>query len=290
MSAKQSKPIKKPGILSFLFHKASKKPIHAIKLQTKIIDSVKKSKITVKESELLNKYFSNESIITSLSSLKNVVALRDTHIKRLSQEKSCISDMDNISIIGGDSVLLSLLNRWAKGVKHSIENLDETLEHFYTENVEPIACFHLNRSIIHLVNLYETISEISKLSTELYDSSMFSYLNTVIKCITDFRLDFIKYCSEINNYIADFKQTLTLMINRHSENRLVIHAMGDIEKLYNYSLEITDKINTSTPMELDLSIEYINIISNDINDIKSDLINVKHHQDKDKKYVTSSYA
>lgn len=291
MAYKQKKPMKNRNPLSFLFRKAPQKPANTIVLQTKKVDSIKNgSKITEAEFELLNKYFLTESIVTSLNSLENIVNLRDNHIKRLSREKSCISDIEDMTIVSGDSIILGLLKRWGKWINYSIENLDETLESLYTENVEPTACFHLNRSIVHLVNLYETICEISKLSPQMYDTTMYDYLDILAKCITDFRVDFTKYCSEISNYIAEFKQTLTLMINRHPENRLVIHAIGDIEKLYNCFSEITNKITTSTPVELEVSICYINRISNDINDIKSDLINVKHHQDKDKKYVNSSYV
>jgi hypothetical protein len=286
MSAKQSKK----SILSLIFRKTSTKPNNVIQLSTKTIAISEKSNMTDSEVELLNKYYNQESIMTTLDTVEHIITFKHNHIRRLSQEKSCISDMKDMVINSGDSVLLGLLNRWTTSVKNSIENLNETLESFYSEHIEPTACFHLNRSIVHLVNLYETISEISKLSEETYAHNMYGYLNTMVKCITDFRTDFIKYCREISNYISDFKQTLTLLINRHPENRLVIHAMNDIEKLYNYSLEITNKINTSTPLELEKSIGYIDKISNDINDIKSDLINVKHHQEKDKKYVTSSYV
>lgn len=301
MSVKQLKPIKSRNPFSFLFQKAPKKSINSVQLQTSETNSIKiKSKMTEAETELLNKYFSRESIVTSLSSLEHVIEFKNNHIRRLSQEKSCISDMKDMSIKlpsyneiminSEESVLLGLLKRWEKSVKHSIENLDETLECFYVENVEPLACFHLNRSIVNLVNLYETICEISKMSPEMYYINMYGYLDIVVKCITDFRLDFIKYCAEINNYLVDLKKTLTLLINRHPENRLVIHAMGDIEKLYNFSSEMINKITTSTPVELEASMKYIDIISNDINDIKCDLINVKRHQDKDKIYVTSSYV
>lgn len=301
MSAKQSKPIKSRNPFSFLFQKAPKKPINSIQLQTSETNSIKiKSKMTEDEFELLNKYYSTESIVTSLSSLENIIEFKNNHIRRLSHEKSCISDMNAMIIklplynenmvTNEDSVLLGVLNRWTKQIKNSAENLEETLEVFYAEQLEPVACFHLNRSIVHLVNLYETICELSKIPPKDYDINMYGYLHIVAKCITDFRLDFTKYCVEINNYLADFKKTLTLLINRHPENGLVIHAMGDIEKLYNFSTEMINKITTGTPVELEASMKYIDIISNDINDIKSDLINVKHHQDKDKKYVTSSYV
>jgi hypothetical protein len=278
MSAKQSKKSTNNSLLSLIFRKTSKTPTNVIKLSTKTIAVSQDSKMTDAEVELLNKHFVNDSIVTVLDTVE--------HIRRLSQEKSCISDLEDMVITSGDSVLLGLLNRWGKSVKNSIQNLDETLERYYSKNIEPVACFHLNRSIVHLVNLYETISEMSKLSEENYARNIY----ILAKCLTDFRTDFIKYCLEISNYISDFKQTLTLLINRHPENRLVIHAMGDIERLYNYASEMTIKINTSTPIELDVSIGYIDRLSNDINDIKSDLINVKEHQDKDKKYVTSSYV
>jgi hypothetical protein len=286
MSARHSKK----SILSLIFRMTSTKPTDDIKLATKTIAISEKSQMTDSQVELLNKYYTNESIMTTSDTMEHVITFKNNHLRRLSQEKSCISDLEDIVITSGDSVLLELLNRWGKSVKDSIQNLDETLESFYGENIEPTACFHLNRSIVHLVNLYDTISKISKLSEETYDRNMYSYLNTIAKCITDFRTDFIKYCREIGNYTSDFKQTLTLLINRHPENRLVIHAMGDIERLYNYASGITNKINTSTPMEIDVSIGYIDRLSNDINDIKSDLINVKNHQDKDKKYVSSSYV
>jgi hypothetical protein len=249
---------------------------------TKTIAVSEKSKMTYSQVELLNKYYIHESIITTLYTVE--------HVRRLSQEKSCVSDLEDMVITSGDSILLGLLNRWSKSVKNSIQNLDETLESYYSENIEPKACFHLNRSIVHLVNLYETLSEMSKLSEETYERTMYSYLNTIAKCLTDFRTDFNKYCSEISNYISDFKQTLTLLINRHPENRLVIHAMGDIERLYNHASEMVNNINTSTPIEIDVSIGYMDRLSNDINDIKSDLINVNTHQDKDNKDVNSSYV
>jgi hypothetical protein len=278
MSAKPSKK----SILSLIFRKTSTKPNNVIKLSTKTIAVSQKSKMTDSQVELLNKHFVNDSIVTVLDTVE--------HIRRLSQEKSCVGDLEDMVITSGDSVLIGLLKRWGKSVKNSIQNLDETLERYYSKNIEPTACFHLNRSIVHLVNLYDTISKMSKLSEETYDRNMYSYLNIIAKCLTDFRTEFNKYCREISNYISEFKQTLTLLINRHPENRLVIHAIGDIERLYNYASEMTIKINTSTPIELDVSIGYIDRLSNDINDIKSDLINVKKHQDKDKKYVTSSYV
>jgi len=274
MSAKQSKK----SLISLIFRKTSKKPNNVIKLSTKTIATSQKSKMTDAEVELLNKHFVNDSIVTVLDTVE--------HIRRLSQEKSCIGDLEDMVITSGDSVLLDLLNRWGKSVKNSIQNLDETLERYYSKNIDPVACFHLNRSVVHLVNLYETISEMSKVSEENYARNIY----ILAKCLTDFRTEFNKYCREISNYISEFKQTLTLLINRHPENRLVIHAIGDIERLYNYASEMTIKINTSTPIELDVSIGYIDRLSNDINDIKSDLINVKNHQDKDKKYVTSSYV
>ena len=66
--------------------------------------------------------------------------------------------------------------------------------------------------------------------------------------------------------------------------------MGDIEKLYSCSFQLISTINTSTPIGLESAIGFIDKISNDINDIKTDLINVKHHQDKDKMYVNSTYV
>jgi hypothetical protein len=291
MSAKQTKKNNKQGLLSFIFRNTSKsKPKKNDYIQLVTKTPILKYNENEKDIEILEKYYTEESIMSNIDSLEDVVALKKSHIGRLSQEKSCTSDMDSIIINSGDTLLFTIIQRWGKHIKNSIENLDETLELFYGENAEPTACFHLNRSIVHLVNLYETLSEISKLTPELYDIQMYGYLNIIRTCISHFRSDFIKYCREVNNYISEFKQTLTLLINRHPENRLVIHAMGDIEKLYNCALEFTNNIITNTPDELNSAISYIDKISNDINDIKSDLINVKHHQDKDIKYVTSSYA
>ncbi len=290
MSAKQLKKSNTRSLLSLFFRKTSTKPTNVIKLHTKTITNSEKSTMEDSELELVNKYFSNEPLGTSLESVEYILVLQKSHIERLSREQPKLDDMNNMNIDIHGSELGIILKRWGKSIKNSAENLEETLERFYKENFEPTACFHLNRSIVHLINLYETISEISKLPHNTYDVSMYTYLNIMRNCVIDFRTDFIKFCREISNYITDLKQTLTLLINRHPENRLVIHAMGDIEKLYNFALETTNKINTGTPIDLNASISYIDIISNDINDIKSDLINVKHHQDKDKKYVTSSYV
>jgi hypothetical protein len=284
---KQSKNTPRRNILSFLFRTSPKKGEYIQQAP-----KATKPKIVMddKEVEFLEQYYSEESIVTSLECLETIDALKKRHNERLAQEKSIISDLDKFVITEGDLVLSNILNRWGKSTKNSIENLDETLEKFYDEKFEPTACFYLNRSIVHLVNIYETISVISNMPQEKYKTSMCGYLYIIKNCISSFRTDFIKFCREISSYISDLKQTLTLLVNRHPENRLVIHAMGDIERLYNFAFDNINNVDTSTPSELNMSIRNIDKISNDINDIKYDLINIKHHQDKDIKYVTSSYA
>ncbi len=291
MSSKKVNKISGRNILSLLFRsnksiKTTKKS-NDIQLATKVT----KQKFVMSEEEIkfLEEYYSDESILDNLNSLESIDVLKTRHNERHSQ-KSVISELSKISIAEGDTVLLNVLNRWGKCIKTSIENLDETLEHFYEENFEPTACFYLARSLVHLINLYDTVSIISNMPQENHTNSMCGHLYVVKNCISGFRTDFTKYCREVSNYISDLKQTLTLLIDRHPENRLVIHAMGDIERLYNFAFENIDGVDTSTPSELNSSIRNIDKICNDINDIKSDLINIKHHQDKDMKYVTSSYA
>jgi hypothetical protein len=254
-------------------------------LQTKT-----KSRLKLADFELLNKYLFEESIMTTTDSIKNIIKLVEVHEKRLKSEEGAIIDIENTSIEHNNIPILVIIKGWAKLVKTSIENLDETIQVLCTENFEPVACFHLNRSIIHLLNLYETFIYMSKEPHELLDIITYNYLNIITGCIRDFKIEFNKFCKEITQYITDFKTTLTLLINHRPENRLVISAMGDVEKLYNCSIDLINKTITSTPDGIDLSFNIISMISNDINDIKSDLINIKHHQDKDIKYVHSSYV
>ena len=292
MSTTQSKKSKRNSFISMFFQKVPSKPQNTVqlKVRTKIIDIKWATKMTQFEDEILRNYLSGESIMTSVQSLKHINELNNKHIKRLAQDESCIKDLKSMVIDHSDSLLFSVLIRWANYTKDSIENLNEALELFCAENVEPNACFHLNRSIIHLINMYETISEISRIPLELYDIEMSTFINILVKCISCFVADFIKYFREIGIYLSELKQTLTLLVDRHPENRLVIHAMGDIEKLYSCSFQLISTINTSTPIGLESAIGFIDKISNDINDIKTDLINVKHHQDKDKMYVNSTYV
>jgi hypothetical protein len=229
------------------------------------------TKINSAEVEILKKHFYKESMLISSESIGNLLRLNKSHIKRLTCEERLINDIENIEIPNS-------IFPWGRNIKESIENLDETLGVFHNERFEPIACLYLTRSIVHLINLYETINEISKVQPEHMENIMFNYLNVAKKCISGFQIEFNKFCREITNYITEFKKTLNL---------LVIYRISDIEELYNYSLEMTNMLNTDTPENFTRSIYSISNISNDINDTKTDLINIKHHQDKDKnmKYV-----
>jgi hypothetical protein len=154
--------------------------------------------------------------------------------------------------------VFNVCKKWLGSITESVENLEETRILYKKENLEPVLCYYLTRCIIHLVNIVETISEMSKRHSDVLKGASPYYFRYIVDCITGFKNEFNLFCKELNEYIKELE---------HIDNNVT-----DISKLYNYAINNMDKININFPQNIDASIKFINGVCGDINDLKRDII------------------
>lgn len=194
-------------------------------------------------------YITNDCII-SLTELKNI------HKQRL-DIKNEYKQVFSFPISENVDPVFNVCKKWLRAITESVENLEETRVLYKKTNIEPVICYYLSRCVIYLVNILETVSEMSKHHPDILKNASPTYFKYIVDCIVGFKNEFIYFCNELNEYIGELE---------HINNNLI-----DISKLYNYAVLNMDKINVSTPQNIDTSIKFINGVCSDINDLKSDI-------------------
>jgi hypothetical protein len=195
-------------------------------------------------------YVSKECI-TYLADMKAV------HKKRL-DVKTEYKQAYKFTISENSDIVFNVCKKWLGSITESVENLEETRILYKKENLEPVSCYYLTRCIIHLVNIVETISEMSKRHPDILKRASSYYFRHIVDCIIGFKNEFSLFCNELNEYIREIE---------HIDKNL-----SDISKLYNYAILNIDKINVNFPQTIDVSIKFINGVCGDINDLKRDII------------------
>jgi hypothetical protein len=183
--------------------------------------------------------------------------MKTVHKKRL-DIKAEYKQSYKFTISENSDPVFNVCKKFLGSIKESVENLEETRILYKKENLEPVLCYYLTRCIIHLVNILETISEMSKRHPDILKGASSYYFRYIVDCITGFKNEFSLFLGELNEYIKELE---------HIDSRLV-----DISKLYNYSITNMDKINVNFPQTIDSSIKFINGVCGDINDLKRDII------------------
>jgi archaellum component FlaC len=193
----------------------------------------------------------SKDCITGLADMKTV------HKKRL-DVKNEYKQAYRFNISKNSDPVFNVCKKWLGSITESVENLEETRILYKKENLEPVSSYYLTRCIIHLVNIIETISEMSKRHPDILKGASSYYFRHIVDCIIGFKNEFSLFCNELNEYINELE---------HIDNNL-----SDISKLYNYAITNMDKINVDFPQTIDGSIKFINGVCGDINDLKRDII------------------
>jgi hypothetical protein len=183
--------------------------------------------------------------------------MKTVHKKRL-DIKAEYKQSYKFTISENSDPVFNVCKKFLMTITESIENLEETRILYKKENLEPVLCYYLTRCIIHLVNIVETISEMSKRHPDILKGGSSYYFRYIVDCIIGFKNEFSLFCKELNEYITELQ---------HIDKNLT-----DISKLYNYAITNMDKININFPQNIDASIKFINGVCGDINDLKRDII------------------
>ena len=196
-------------------------------------------------------------LYVSTDCISNLVDMKNVHKKRL-DIKNEYKQAYKFTINENSDPVFNVCKKWLRSITESVEYLEETRILYTKENLEPVLCYYLTRCIIHLVNILETISEMSKRDPDILKSASSYYFRHIVDCIIGFKNEFSLFCNELNEYIKELEN--------------IDHNLGDISKLYNYAITNMDKINVNFPHTIDESIKFITGVCGDINDLKRDII------------------
>jgi hypothetical protein len=188
--------------------------------------------------------------IIGLTEIKNI------HKKRLDINND-YKQVFSFPISENSDPVFNVCKKWLRDITESIENLEETRILYKKINIEPVTCYYLSRCIIHLVNILETISEMSKHNPDILKNTSPTYFSYIVDCIVGFKNEFSYFCKELNEYIGELE---------HINNNL-----NDISKLFNYAILNMNMINISSPQSINTSIKFIRGVCSDINDLKGDI-------------------
>ena len=210
--------------------------------------------------KILDNLGKEEVLYISKECIACLVEIKHIHKKRLDIYND-YKAVYNFPISENTDPVFNICKKWLGSITESIENLEETRILYKKINIEPVTCYYLSRCIIYLVNILETVSDMSKRHHDILKSASPTYFKYIIDCILGFKNEFSYFCKELNEYIQELE---------HIDNNL-----NDISKLYNYAVLNMDKISVNSPQSIDTSIKFINGICSDINDLKSDIIYLK---------------
>lgn len=199
----------------------------------------------------------DKEIYVSKDCITNLADIKSVHKKRL-DIKNEYKQAYKFIISENSNLVFNVCKKWLGSITESVENLEETRILYKKENLEPVSCYYLTRCIIHLVNIIETISAMSKCHPDVLKTASSYYFRHIMDCIIGFKNEFSLFCKELNEYIKELE---------HIDNNL-----SDISKLYNYAITNMDRINVDFPQTIDGSIKFINGVCGDINDLKRDII------------------
>jgi hypothetical protein len=245
---------------------------------------------TESDMELISIYFDTEPDDISSKYFQHFTRLGENNKRRLNVDVVVFGELSHFEITDNNSPIFKACNKWTKYIVDAIENLEETLTGYKQASVDEVCLYHLARSIAHLTNCIHTLSDMSNQNPDSLEDTAYYYISEIVNGINGFRTDFCKFCTEINTFISEFKQTLKLLIDRDPQNAEIIYNMNDVEKLYSIAKARTEDIKTDTPNDINTSIRFIDVVSNDINDTKRDVVEIKLHQFKDEKYLRSTYV
>ena len=234
------------------------KPIQPITIRTYI----KRDELNSDDYKTLTYLGKEEVLIVSKDCISRLAEMKNIHKKRL-DVKDDYKHSYSFSISENTDPVFNVCKKWLGAITESVENLEETRILYKKSNIEPVFCYYLSRCIIHLVNILETVWDMSKQHPDILKTASPYYFRYIVDCISGFKNEFSYFCKELNEYIRELE---------HIDNNLT-----DISKLYNYAILNIDKINVNFPQTIDTSIKFISGVCSDINDLKCDIIYLKRN-------------
>ena len=240
--------------------KAKKEPVNILETIT-TRSYIRREELNDDDYNTLTDLGKDITLYVSKDCITNLADMKTIHKKRL-DIKTEYKQAYRFTISKNSDIVFNVCKKWLGSITESVENLEETRILYKKENLEPVSCYYLTRCIIHLVNILETISEMSKRHPDLLKTASSYYFRHIVDCIIGFKNEFSLFCDELNEYITELKN--------------IDNNLSDISKLYNYAILNMDKINVNFPQTIDASIKFINGVCGDINDLKRDIIYLNH--------------